>query len=94
MNKAYYIKRLILYYLKYNLTKDEKKKLVIAYNIAVLINFIKESEFEDINIPQYFYRLGDDSHFTFEEMEKYLDECMRDVVRNVSLCCQVTITKK
>ena len=25
---------------------------------------------------------------------QYLDKCMRDVVRNVSLCCQVTITKK
>lgn len=80
MNKAYYIKRLILYYLKYNLTKDEKKKLVIAYNIAGLINFIKESEFEVINIPQYLYRLGDNSHFTFEEMENYQRECTKVIL--------------
>ena len=63
MNEAYYMKRLMLLYLKYNLTNNHKKKALIANNISGLITFIKESEFEDIDIPQQSIRKKVQKHF-------------------------------
>ncbi len=80
MNKKYYIKKLILLYIKYLLTFDKDEKYLYLDNIDNLIDFVKQSEFNDIYIPKFFDYLGDYNNKTCNRVTKYSCDAFKSIL--------------
>ena len=85
MNRKYYIKKLILLYIKYITTFNKDEKMLYLHNIDYLITFVNYSEFHNLHIPGFFYYLGDYNLKANDRMMKYESDTYKSIIETMPL---------
>ena len=85
MNRKYYIKKLILLYIKYITTFNKDEKMLYLHNIDYLISFVNYSEFHNLHIPGFFYYLGDYNLKANDRMMKYESDTYKSIIETMPL---------